>query len=258
MEGEPKTDWPPVPGNYRVGEKDHPVAVAVVGRGEVDLHQDRFSLLGTFKTENMGIERIIVNVVTNPNIRFITVCGREEFGHFPGDALLSLIKRGVDESGKIRDTRAAIPYICNIDRETVERFREQVEVIDLLHPKEVDEIIEWNPKYDFDRERTTELVDAIQDCEARDPGPFSKGVYVPQLDALVDDSDEAGRRMNELSDQFVSQMLRMPSQKLNTSASLVLVSEEFRTIIDPIDGQVSVVPSIELVSRMKSYLTGAD
>lgn len=252
------TQWPPVPGNYQVGDEDHPVAIAVVGRGLVDLREDPYALLGTFKTENMGIERIMVNVVTNPNIRFIIVCGREEFGHFPGDALLSLINKGTDQNGKIRDTRAAIPYICNIDRETVERFREQVEVIDLVHPKEVDEIIEWNPKYEFDEERTRELLEAIQDCEERGPGPFSKGVYVPDADALVEDSEEVGRRMNELSDQFVSQMLRMPSQKLNTSASLVLVSEKFRTIIDPIDGQVSIVPSIELVSRMKSYLTGTD
>jgi tetrahydromethanopterin S-methyltransferase subunit A len=52
-----------------------------------ELSKELFAIKGTMKTENMGVEKIIVNVVSNPKIRFLIVCGKDEFGHYPGDCL---------------------------------------------------------------------------------------------------------------------------------------------------------------------------
>ena len=38
------------------------------------------ALAGTLQTENVGLEKVICNVVSNPNIRFLIVCGPESPG----------------------------------------------------------------------------------------------------------------------------------------------------------------------------------
>ncbi|NYT12335.1 MAG: tetrahydromethanopterin S-methyltransferase subunit A, partial [Methanomassiliicoccales archaeon] len=68
--------WPPIKGDYSLGEESSPCAVAIVGRGEVDVPPDLYSIIGRFKTENMGIEKIAMNVISNPRIRFLIVCGK--------------------------------------------------------------------------------------------------------------------------------------------------------------------------------------
>ena len=54
------------------------------------------ALSGTLQTENIGIEKIICNVVGNPNIRHLILCGNEVNGHNPGNALKALIKEGIN------------------------------------------------------------------------------------------------------------------------------------------------------------------
>ncbi|MCJ7517260.1 MAG: hypothetical protein MUO18_04765, partial [Methanomassiliicoccales archaeon] len=127
-------DWPIAPGDREVGSVDSPIAIAVVGRGVVHIPSELYSIKGTVKTENIGIEKIIVNIISNPRIRFLIVCGKDEFGHYPGDAMLNVGKNGVDENMRIKGSRSAIPYLCNIPREAVDRLLAQVEIIDLLHP----------------------------------------------------------------------------------------------------------------------------
>lgn len=250
--------WPPIKGDYSLGDESSPCAVAIVGRGEADIPPDLYSIMGRFKTENMGIEKIVMNIVSNPKIRFLIICGKEEFGHFPADAILSFVRDGVTEDMRIRGTRAAIPFLCNLTQEAADRFREQVEVIDLVHPKEADEIIEYDPIYFFSKERRDELVERLKECGTMDPGPFEGDPIIITSEGLDRTGDEIGNRMNRLADHFTNQMLRMPSQKLSTSSSIAVVSEEFRIILDPIDMEVVEVPSVDLARKLKSYLTGRD
>lgn len=250
--------WPPIKGDYSLGEGSSPCAVAIVGRGEVDVPPDLYSIIGRFKTENMGIEKIVMNVISNAKIRFLIVCGKEEFGHFPGDAILSFAKEGIGEDNRIKGTRAAIPFLCNLTPEAVDRFREQVELIDLVHPKDTGEIIEYDPIYFFEKESRDELVERLRECNNMDPGPFEADPIIVTSEGLDRGGDEIGNRMNKLADHFTNQMLRMPSQKLSTSSSIAVVSEEFRIILDPIDMEVVEVPSVDLTRKLKSYLTGRD
>lgn len=255
MEYEPK-DWPQIKGDYTIGKATSPCAVAIVGRGQVEIPADLYSIMGRFKTENMGIEKIIMNVVSNPGIRFLVVCGKEEFGHFPGDALLSLASEGVDDDMRIKGTRAAIPFLCNIPIEAVDRFRNQVEVIDLVHPKDVGEIIEFDPIYHFDEERISELVSILEDCAERSPGPLDAAPIHIRSEGLNRGAGEIGVSMNKLADFFTNQMLRMPSQRLSTRSSIALISEEFRIVLDPVDMEIVEVPSVDLALKLKSYLMG--
>ncbi len=254
MKGE--TTWPVAPGDYEIGSDDSPVAVAIIGRGAASIPGDRFSVKGTLKTENIGIEKVVVNIISNLRIRFLIVCGKDEFGHFPGDALISLIRNGVDERMRIIGTKAAIPYLCNLPREAVDRFRAQVEAIDLVHPKEVVEIVGYDQEYDFDQDRRAELLLSIAECEGRDPGAFPEEPLVVEVPALMTEGGIISRSLNIASDRFASHMLRMPSERLSTSASLAVVSDEFGLILDPVDDEIVHVPSVQLAARIKSYLSG--
>ncbi len=49
------------------------------------------------QTANIGLEKIIANVVTNPNIRYVVLSGKEAEGHKAGDVLIALIENGVNE-----------------------------------------------------------------------------------------------------------------------------------------------------------------
>ena len=71
-------------GDYEVHEGESSVAVAIVGRGTVEVPSHLCRIIGTYKTENLGIEKIVANIVSRPEIRHLVVCGREEFGHYPG------------------------------------------------------------------------------------------------------------------------------------------------------------------------------
>lgn len=248
--------WPAVPGDYVVGERDSPVAVLIIGRGTVALPATTFAIKGTLKTENMGLEKVITNLIANPRIRFLIVCGREEFGHFPADALLSLGRNGVDAQMRIVGSRSAIPFLCNLPPGAVERFREQLEIIDLVHPKEAREIVAYDPEYKFEDDRTAELVRAIDDCMARDPGAFPGEPFLVGAEALMVDGSRIASQLNKLADDFVGQMLRMPSERLSTSASIAVISAEFRIILDPVDGVVRTVPSVEFAGRLQKYLRG--
>lgn len=90
------------------------------------------ALSGTLQTENVGIEKIVCNIVANPNIRYLIVCGNEVQGHNTGTAMKALIENGIDERRTIIDSQAKTPYLFNIPLEAIYRFREQLTLIDLI------------------------------------------------------------------------------------------------------------------------------
>jgi tetrahydromethanopterin S-methyltransferase subunit A len=134
--------WPVLAGKYDVGNKNSHVAIASIS-SKFNFPKDLFSLCGELRTENLGIERIIINTISNCNIRYIVVCGKESKGHFAGQSLIAIHENGIDENGKIIGSKGAIPFIENIPKEAVERFRKQIKkVIDLINETDVVKIIE--------------------------------------------------------------------------------------------------------------------
>ncbi|MFH0872261.1 MAG: hypothetical protein V1878_07195 [bacterium] len=88
---------------------------------------------GTLQTENIGLEKVICNLVSNPNIRYLIVCGPEFPGHLVGGTILALARDGMDENKRVVGSEAPTPYLFNIPTGQVERFRKQITVIDLLN-----------------------------------------------------------------------------------------------------------------------------
>ena len=136
--------WPPVRGDYRVGNANAGVAVVTLAS---PLFPQGAAIFGPCKTENLGVEKIVANVISNCNIRILLICGVESKGHLPGNTILALHKNGIDEQGRIIGSRGAIPFIQNLPPEAIERFQEQVELIDCIGLEDIAEIEELISRY---------------------------------------------------------------------------------------------------------------
>jgi tetrahydromethanopterin S-methyltransferase subunit A len=89
------------------------------------------AISGTVQTENIGFEKIVCNIIANPNIRYLILGGPESEGHLTGQAMKALIQNGVDEKKRIIGTEAPHPFLFNLPMEFIERFREQLQIVDL-------------------------------------------------------------------------------------------------------------------------------
>jgi len=98
------------------------------------------AIYGRLKTENIGIEKIIANVISNPSLRFLVLCGDDIRGHRSGSSLIALHKNGIDQNHRIIDAPGAIPYIENLQEEAIRRFQAQLSVVDLIGENDAAEI----------------------------------------------------------------------------------------------------------------------
>jgi len=134
-------NWPPIRGDYRLEDLGSQIAVVTLAS---NLRARGAAIYGPCKTENLGVEKVVANLISNPNLRFLLVCGAESKGHLPGDSILALHRNGIDGEGRILGSKGAIPFIENLSKEAIERFQQQVEVIDrigLVDEGEIEEIV---------------------------------------------------------------------------------------------------------------------
>ena len=121
--------WPATRGEYVVGEPTSAVAVCTLAsRLSPSVHA---AVWGGCMTENLGVEKVVLNIISNSHVRYLLVCGVDTKGHLPGDALISLHTRGIEESGRIRGAKGAIPYLEHLMAGAVERFQRQVSIVDM-------------------------------------------------------------------------------------------------------------------------------
>ena len=134
--------WPQIVGDYLVGDVESAVAVVTLGSHMEDLPvKAGASISGPLHTENLGIEKVVGNIISNPNIRFLLVCGAEVMGHITGQSIKALHTNGVDpEKGRIIDAAGAIPFIENMPPKAIDRFRQQVELVDMVDVENSDDI----------------------------------------------------------------------------------------------------------------------
>jgi tetrahydromethanopterin S-methyltransferase subunit A len=142
-------NWPPVAGEYYAfcDGPGCPVAVSTLAGVELAdrLAQGRpkeLCIVGKTGTENIGIEKVIKNTVTNPTIRFLLLAGQESEGHRSGRTLLALWENGVDENMRVIGSPGKRPILRNVTREEVEAFRKQVQVVDMIGCEDEDKIVE--------------------------------------------------------------------------------------------------------------------
>ena len=147
--------WPWITGEYNVGNPESPVAVATCGS---HMNNQPFldagaGLAGPVKTENIGIEKMVANIISNPNIRFLVITGMEVKGHITGQAIEAFAANGIDQEGRIVGAIGAIPFIQNLTPEAIERFKQQISTINII-----------------DTEDTGTIVSKIKECISKDPG----------------------------------------------------------------------------------------
>jgi tetrahydromethanopterin S-methyltransferase subunit A len=134
--------WPIMSGKYEVGNKEAQVGIVTIA-SHLEFPKGIFTLCGEMRTENLGVERVIANTIANCFMRYIVVCGKESKGHSAGQTLIAIHENGIDENGKIIGSKGAIPFIENISKEAVERFRRQVKkVVNLIDETDTVKIIE--------------------------------------------------------------------------------------------------------------------
>ena len=131
-------NWPVVSGDYIVGDPESPVAVTTLASHNEDIPAAAgAAIAGPCKTENLGIEKVVANIISNPNIRFLILCGAEVQG----------------------------PFVENIPMEGVERFQQQVELVDMI-----------------DNEDGGAITAKVKECIEKDPGALEEDALVISLD----------------------------------------------------------------------------
>lgn len=144
-----KHHWPSVAGEYYAFCDGPACPVAVSTLASVELAErlarvrpKELCIVGKTETENIGIDKVIKNTVTNPTIRFLLLAGEDPKGHQSGRTLLALWERGVDENMKVVGSPGRRPILRNVTREEVEAFRKQVQVVDMIGCEDEKRIVE--------------------------------------------------------------------------------------------------------------------
>jgi tetrahydromethanopterin S-methyltransferase subunit A len=147
---EPPAEYPPEDGRYLRGNDLSPVAVvSILDTDDTNIPPELTQLVttaveagaalaGTLQTENLGIEKIVANIVANPNIRFVVLCWREAHGHSPAEAIHCLVDNGVadDKRRTIIGATAPTPYVANLSNAAIERFRRQVTIVNIIREED--------------------------------------------------------------------------------------------------------------------------
>ncbi len=146
----PADGWPVISGDYIVGDPESPVAVTTLA-SHIEAELTGAAIAGPCKTENLGIEKVVANIISNPNIRFL---------------ILALHENGADaDKKKIIGATGAIPFVENVPLEGVERFQQQLEIIDLI-----------------DTEDVSAIQSKINECVEKDPGALEEEPIVMEVD----------------------------------------------------------------------------
>src|SRR2546430_14161598 len=98
------TSWPLVAGTCKVGDPKAPVAICALTSERLMsplAGLPGVAIAGMVYTANLGIARIILNITTNPSIRFLLICGKDSALFKPGRSLAALAENGVDDSKRI-------------------------------------------------------------------------------------------------------------------------------------------------------------
>ncbi len=139
------TTWPPLPGNYRVLDPNAQGTICTLS--SVDLFEavavaapTGVAIVGSMVTENLGIERLVGNLVTSPAVSWLLLCGLDSKGHRAGESLLALSRNGVDSEMRVVGASGQRARLQNLTLAEIEAFRRRVSLIPhvgVMDPSEV-------------------------------------------------------------------------------------------------------------------------
>lgn len=157
-----KNKWPIERGSYFVGDEKASVAINTLSstglpKELIKTLKDKIAIVGYCETENIGVEKIVKNTISNPNIRTMIICGNESGenmmgGHFSGQALISLHSNGINEKNRIIGAKGKRPVVKNLNNDQVERFQSQIEIVNLIGNNSI-EVISQNVTIALSKEK---------------------------------------------------------------------------------------------------------
>jgi tetrahydromethanopterin S-methyltransferase subunit A len=138
--------WPPHPGDYIVGNPEGTVAICTLSNRDLPVRliaagEPAVAIAGRCDTENIGIEKVVLNLLANPRIRWLVICGTEAKGHRAADAFLRLKERGVDPDMRVLESASWRPILKNLTLLDVAQFRQQIEEVNLIGVTELEAIL---------------------------------------------------------------------------------------------------------------------
>ena len=108
------------------------------------------------------------------------LAGAEVQGHITGQSIQALYDNGADpDKKKIIGATGAIPFVENVPLEGIERFQQQLEIVDLI-----------------DTEDIGAIQSKINECVEKDPGALEEDPIVMEVDeenqklVIVDEKKE--------------------------------------------------------------------
>jgi tetrahydromethanopterin S-methyltransferase subunit A len=138
--------WPVTFGAYRVLDPAGAVALCTLAsEALVDALAARrppgVAIVGRVFTENFGVEKVVTNLVANPCLRVLVLCGTES-RHRVGETLLALHARGVDAAGRVIGTSSPLPLVRSLAPEAVRIYQQKLELVDLRGEDRADAILD--------------------------------------------------------------------------------------------------------------------
>ena len=189
----PASGWPITKGDFNSGDANNPVAVMTCGShlDEKGICDKGAAICGSCKTENLGLEKVIANIISNPNIRFILLCGTEVKGHLAGQTMVALHANGVKD-GRVVGAEGAIPFIENLADDAIKRFQEQCELVNIM-----------------EAEDTNAIAAKISELAGRDPGAFAADPMIVEVKEAAGGMEEAGGEVQPMSGELALIHARM-------------------------------------------------
>ncbi|KUG15414.1 n5-methyltetrahydromethanopterin:coenzyme m methyltransferase subunit a [hydrocarbon metagenome] len=188
----PASGWPITKGDFNSGDPNSPVAVMTCGShlDEKGICDKGAAICGSCKTENLGLEKVIANIISNPNIRFLLLCGTEVKGHLAGQTMAALHAGGVKD-GRVVGAEGAIPFIENLNDAAIKRFQEQVQLVNIMESEDLGAIAA-----------------KISDLTGKDPGAFAGDPMIVEVKEAAG-AEEAGGEVQPMSGELALIHARM-------------------------------------------------
>ena len=127
--------WPVAAGDYRVGDTSAGVAVCTLSSRDLIGPVARLpgvAIAGRLITVNLGIEHMVTNLVANPRIRALVLCGKDSPVFHTAEAVRALVEHGVTAEHRIIGARGHWPVLTNLSAARIARFREQIALIEVI------------------------------------------------------------------------------------------------------------------------------
>ncbi len=146
---------------YKYGDESSPIAVATLASDYEKFNLKGYAILGSCYTENFGIQMAIADMLKNPNIAYLILCGQES-AHLSGHAFKTLHENGVVQIGtsrRIIGCKSPLPFIDEIPMRAIDEYQENITIIDMIGVEDtaliqakIDECIEDSKTRTYRRE----------------------------------------------------------------------------------------------------------